>query len=97
MSGLSLGQKDYYLNEDEATVKIREAFKKHIVKMFMLVGDSEEVATRKMQSVMDIETRMAKASKSRVELRDPASNYHKMSYADFKKNIQDLIGINTGA
>lgn len=82
--GLSLGQKDYYLNDDEATVKIREAFKKHIVKMFMLVGDNEETATRKMQSVMDLETRMAKASKSNVELRDPAANYHKMSYSDFK-------------
>ncbi len=83
-SGLSLGQKDYYLNDDEATVKIREAFKEHIVKMFMLIGDKEKVASRKMQSVMDIETRMAKASKSRVELRDPASNYHKMLYTDFK-------------
>ena len=84
-SGLSLGQKDYYLNEDSATVKIREAFKVHVVKMFQLVGDTEEVATRKMNSVMDIETRMAKASKGRVELRDPAANYHKMSYEDFKK------------
>ncbi|MDO4746688.1 MAG: M13 family metallopeptidase N-terminal domain-containing protein, partial [Bacillota bacterium] len=37
-SGLTLGQKDYYLNDDEATVKIREAFKCHIVKMFQLVG-----------------------------------------------------------
>ena len=84
-SGLTLGQKDYYLNDDEATVKIREAFKCHIVKMFQLVGDSEDVATRKMNAVMEIETRMAKASKSRVELRDPAANYHKMTYEDFKK------------
>ena len=82
--GLSMGQKEYYLSNDESFAKIREAFKKHVVKMFQLVGDDEETAKRKMESVMAIETRMAKASKSRVELRDPASNYHKMAYDDFK-------------
>lgn len=86
-SGLSLGQKEYYLSDDEAFAKIREAFKVHIVKMFVLAGDKESVAKRKMESVMAIETRMAKASKSRTELRDPASNYHKMTYAEFKSQF----------
>ena len=85
--GLSLGQKEYYLSEEESFAKIREAFKKHIVKMFMLVGDKEKDAQRKMESVMAIETRMAKASKSRTELRDPASNYHKMTYQQFKSDF----------
>ena len=52
-SGLSLGQKDYYLNDDEATVKIREAFKKHVVNFFKLVGYSETVATQKMNNIME--------------------------------------------
>ena len=86
-SGLSMGQKEYYLSDDEAFKKIREAFKKHVVKMFQLVGDDQPTAERKMESVMAVETRMAKASKSRVELRDPASNYHKMAYSDFKKEF----------
>ncbi|MBO7660494.1 MAG: M13 family metallopeptidase, partial [Bacteroidaceae bacterium] len=86
-SGLSMGHKEYYLSDDEAFKKIREAFKKHVVKMFQLVGDDQPTAERKMESVMAVETRMAKASKSRVELRDPASNYHKMAYADFKKEF----------
>ena len=86
-SGLSMVQKEYYLSDDEAFKKIREAFKKHVVKMFQLVGDDQPTAERKMESVMAVETRMAKASKSRVELRDPASNYHKMAYADFKKEF----------
>ena len=86
-SGLSMGQKEYYLSEDDAFKKIREAFKKHVVKMFQLVGDDRATAERKMKSVMAVETRMAKASKSRVELRDPASNYHKMDYTDFKKEF----------
>ena len=85
--GLSLGQKEYYISEEESFTKIREAFKLHIVKMFMLVGDKEKDAQRKMESVMAIETRMAKASKSRTELRDPASNYHKMSYTQFKNDF----------
>ena len=83
--GLSLGQKEYYLSDDPAFAKIREAFKQHIVKIFKLLGDDELTALRKMESVMAVETRMAKASKSRVELRDPASNYHKMTYAEFKE------------
>ena len=87
--GLTLGQKEYYLSEEESFKKIREAFKVHIVKMFQLVGDDEDTATRKMESVMDIETRMAKASKSRTELRDPASNYHKMNYDEFKKEYNN--------
>ena len=87
-SGLSMGQKEYYLSEDDAFKKIREAFKKHVVKMFQLVGDDAETAQRKMESVMSIETRMARASKSRVELRDPASNYHKMTYEEFKEQFK---------
>lgn len=85
--GLSLGNKDYYTKDDEATKKIREGFKQHIVKMFMLVGDKEKVAKRKMESVMAIENKIADKNKTRTELRDPASNYHKMSYADLKRDF----------
>ncbi|OKZ20464.1 MAG: peptidase M13 [Bacteroides sp. 43_108] len=84
-SGLTLGQKEYYLNDDEAMTKMREAYKKHIVNMFNLIGYSEADAQKKMNSVLSIETRIAKASKNNVELRDPASNYHKISYDDLKK------------
>ncbi|MCH5177544.1 MAG: M13 family metallopeptidase, partial [Prevotellaceae bacterium] len=84
-SGLSMGQKEYYLSNDTAYSKIRDAFRQHVVKMFRLVGDDEATAQRKMESVMAVETRMARASKSRVELRDPATNYHKMTYDEFKQ------------
>ncbi len=88
--GLSLGDKDYYLKDDDATKKIRDGFKAHIIKMFQLVGDNSKTATRKMESVMAIETKIAEKSKSRVELRDPETNYHKMSYADLKKNFANF-------
>ena len=85
--GLTLGNKDYYINDDDATLKIREAFRKHIINMFKLLGDDEAVAQRKMESVMAIETKVAQGNKSKVELRDPASNYHKMSYEELKSQF----------
>ena len=81
--GLTLGQKDYYLENDEATVKIREAFKKHIVRMFQLFGFSKSAAEKKMKNVMKVEMTLAKASKSRTELRDPIANYNRMTLSDF--------------
>ncbi len=84
--GLSLGTKDYYVSDDPAMENIRKAFKAHIVKMFQLIGDDEQTATRKMNSVWNVEHRMAVASRSRVELRDPAKNYNKMSFAALKKD-----------
>ena len=81
--GLTLRQKSYYLDEDEATTAIREAYKKHIVRMFTLFGFSEKAAQQKMQNIMKLETTLAKASKAPAELRNPEANYHRMSRADF--------------
>ncbi|MBQ9362822.1 MAG: M13 family metallopeptidase, partial [Bacteroidaceae bacterium] len=78
-------ERDYYVKDDEANKQILEYYKQHIVNMFKLVGETEDAARQKMQNVIALETRMAKAGRSNVELRDPASNYHKMSYADFKQ------------
>ena len=88
--GLSLGEKEYYVDNDEATTAIREAFKKHIVRMFKLYGFDEETATGKMESVMKIETLIADKSYNGVQQRDPAANYHKMPYAQF---LEDYKGI----
>ena len=88
--GLSLGQKEYYLDNDKATADIREAFKKHIVNMFQLFGFSKSSATKKMQNVMKIETALAKVSKSRTELRDPEANYHKMTLQEFRSKYPNL-------
>ena len=89
-SGLSMGQKEYYLDNDKATTDIREAFKKHIVNMFQLFGFSKSAATKKMQNIMKVETALAKVSKSRTELRDPEANYNKMTLKEFAKNYPHL-------
>ena len=88
--GLSLGQKEYYLDNDAATTKIREAFKKHVVKMFQFFGFSKSAATKKMKNIMAVETALAKVSKSRTELRDPEANYNKMTLAEFAKRYPQL-------
>ncbi|MCH5176137.1 MAG: M13 family metallopeptidase [Prevotellaceae bacterium] len=76
-------ERDYYVKDDEANKKILDAYRQHIVKMFQLVGDKPQVAERKMKNIVDLEMRMAKAGKDNVALRDPADNYHKMSFAEF--------------
>ena len=83
--GLTLGQKDYYLETDEATTKIREAYKKHIVRMFQLFGFSKGAAEKKMKNILKVETALAKVSKSRTELRDPIANYNKMTLKEFNE------------
>ena len=78
--GLGLSTRDYYLNDDEQTVRVREAYKTMIKNLFTMVGNDETTAEKKMKAIMDIETRIAKASYSRVQLRDIDANYHKMTY-----------------
>ena len=88
--GLTLGQKDYYVNNDAATVAIREAFKKHIQKMFQLYGFSAQQAAEKEQAIFQHETMLALISKSMTELRDPQANYNKMTLKEFQQNYPNL-------
>ena len=92
--GLTLGQKDYYLDQDPETAKIREAYVAYMRQLVSHVGFGETDAARISDDVMRIETRLAKASKSMTELRDPEANYHKMSYDQLKK---DFAGIDWDA
>ena len=88
--GLSLRQKDYYVENDSATMNIRNKFQEHIVNMFKLLGDDEATAKTRMEDVLRIETRLAKASLSQTEMRNPELMYHKMSLEDFKKDFGGL-------
>ena len=88
--GLSLGQRDYYMDTDEKTVEIREKFKAHLVRMFTLFGNTEAEATRKANDVMEIETRLAAKFKSETEMRDPEANYKKMTLDEVKALCPDI-------
>ncbi|MBQ9312420.1 MAG: M13 family metallopeptidase [Bacteroidales bacterium] len=88
--GLTLGQKEYYLDNDANTKEIREAYKKHIVRMFKLFGFKEKDAKKKMQNIMNVETAIAKVSLSRTDLRDVEANYNKMSLKDFEAKYPNV-------
>ena len=88
--GLTLGTKDYYLNNDAATVAIREAYKTYLAKMFQLYSFSAEDASQYAQAIFLHETNLAVVSKSRTELRDPQANYNKTTLKQFKENYPNI-------
>lgn len=88
--GINLGENEYYLDTDSITQNIREQYKLYIGKLFQLAGFSEADAQQKVADVMEIETAIAKVSRSATELRDPEANYHKMSFDELKKTIAGI-------
>ena len=88
--GINLGEKEYYLDTDSITQNIREQYNLYIGKLFQLAGFSEADAQQKVADVMEIETAIAKVSRSATELRDPEANYHKMSFDELKKTIAGI-------
>lgn len=88
--GISLGEREYYLDNDDHTKDIRTKYEAHLVKMFQLAGYTETEAVQAAGDVMDIETRLARAAYDQVKLRDPHANYHKMAVADLKKEIAGI-------
>ena len=88
--GLSLGEREYYLDGDDHTKEIRTKFEEHVDKMFQLAGFTAEEAQKAAKNVMKVETRLAEASKSAVELRDPSANYNKITVAQLKKEVPSI-------
>lgn len=88
--GISMGERDYYLENDEPTKKIREAYRQYVKKLFTMTGMNAEEAAQAMEAVLKIETRIATASYSATKQRDVEGNYHKMSY---QKLLTDFPGI----
>lgn len=88
---LGLPTKDYYFNMDSTTVSIREKYLKYIAQFFILKGESEEKAQAKAQRILDLETKLADASKGPVELRDPIENYHKFTVVQLDSMMPGLM------
>lgn len=89
-SGLSMGERAYYLDDDAPTRKIREAYKQYVKKLFMMTGYDAARAEQAMKAILNIETRIAKASYSATQQRDVEGNYHKISYEQL---LTDYPGI----
>jgi putative endopeptidase len=82
--GLGLPDRDYYTKTDDKSKSTRDEYLKHVAKMFELLGDDPAKAASEAQSVITLETKLAEASLTRVELRDPEKLYHRMTMAQMK-------------
>jgi endothelin-converting enzyme/putative endopeptidase len=88
--GLGLPDRDYYVKEDPKSVDLRKAYVVHVQKMFELLGDQPEVAAAEAQTVMRIETALARGSMTRVEQREPKNLDHKMTTGELEKISPDF-------
>jgi endothelin-converting enzyme/putative endopeptidase len=80
--GLGMPDRDYYTKDDAKTRETREHYLQHMQRVFQLIGDAPAAATKNAESVMRLETALAKASLTRVERRDPHKLVHKMKIED---------------
>ena len=83
--GLGMPSREYYFDEDERTQKLRAAYKKYIPKMLMLMGEDSITAEKDAADIYKLEESLAKASMTRVEMRDPYKQYNKYCTADANK------------
>lgn len=84
-AGIGMGDRDYYLLEDEGSAKMRDAYRAYINKLFTLAGSSPDQADAAVDAVMKIEKAIAEISYGREDLRDSQKNYNKLAYEDFKQ------------
>jgi putative endopeptidase len=87
--GLGMPDRDYYFRDDDKSKQLRADYERHVAKMFELAGDAPDQAATEAKTVVTIETALAKASRTRVELRDPEKNYNLMPLAEMKTLTPD--------
>jgi predicted metalloendopeptidase len=87
--GLGMPDRDYYTKDDEASKKLRDAYVAHVTKMLTLLGEPAEKAGEDAKKILALETSLAQASRTRVELRDPQKNYNKMTQDELQKLTPD--------
>ena len=82
--GLGLPDRDYYTKTDDKSKQIRQQYEEHVAKMLALAGDDDAKAATEAKAIVELETKLADASLTRVERRDPEKTYHKMSRSDLR-------------
>ncbi|MBC7534302.1 MAG: M13 family metallopeptidase [Ferruginibacter sp.] len=83
--GLGLPEREYYFKTDSATVNIRNEYLKHISRVLSMEGEDTAIATNAAKNILQLETKLATASRKIEDLRDPYANYNKMAIADLGK------------
>ena len=82
--GLGLPDRDYYTKTDDKSKELRGQYAEHVKKMLTLLGDDAGKAAAEAKTVLDLETKLAEVSMTRVERRDPDATYHRMSPEELK-------------
>jgi putative endopeptidase len=82
--GLGLPDRDYYTKTDDKSKQIRQKYEEHVAKMLALAGDDAARAATDAKAIVELEIKLAEASLTRVERRDPEKTYHKMSRSDLR-------------
>jgi endothelin-converting enzyme/putative endopeptidase len=88
-AGLGLPERDYYFDDDEKSKETRQKYVEHVTAMFVLAG-SDQKAAAAAQVVMRVETALAGATLTNVELRDPYATDHKMMLDEVQKLTPDF-------
>jgi putative endopeptidase len=88
--GLGLPEREYYLKQDDKSKTLRDAYVKHVARMFELLGNSADASSAEATTVLQIETTLAKASMKNTDLRDPEKTYHRMKMADLQALTPDF-------
>lgn len=97
--GLGLPDRDYYLKADKKTTEIRQKYQAYVTQIFSLMGDDASAAQQHARAVLKLETRLAKASLTKIELRDPQASYHLSSVSNLEqmgvnwKTYFDTVGL----
>lgn len=86
-SGLGLPDRDYYFKTDSATIAVQKAYQTYLKKLFILTGTDSVTAVKNVADIYDLEKKIASSHRTNVELRDPKSNYNKLSVADLQKKM----------
>ncbi len=100
--GLTLPERDYYIDEDERMIDVRKKYSAHITNMFKLINFPEDASIKAGEIVLKIETDIANVSRTNVALRDPEKNYSRIKFLAFQSNFSNFdlniffktIGIN---
>ena len=88
--GIGLPDRDYYLKDDDKSKEIRAQYLAHVTKSFELAGATRDVAARDADTVMAIETSLAKATLTRVDQRDPYNLFHKLNFEGLQALTPDF-------
>ena len=87
--GLGLPDRDYYTKTDDASKKLRDQYVEHVAKMLTLLGEPATSASEDAKKILALETKLAEASRTRVQLRDPQKNYNKMTVGELQQLTPD--------